>query len=167
VIGALYVFICFAIGFALFNSSVDNWFVSIANNYRSIMDTTRFSILQLHLIFTLPALIFSPIGEEIFFRGLLQRTLEERFSIKASTLIECALFGVVHLCHHGLFWGAMGLILLPYSGALWVALMFVAGFLFAWQRKRSSSLYPAMLSHAVFNLVMNITIFSVLWKQLK
>lgn len=34
------------------------------------------SAAQLHLVFTVPALVFSPIGEEIFFRGYLQYTLQ-------------------------------------------------------------------------------------------
>ncbi len=104
-LGALLATACFVLGFVLFGSSADNWYMSIANNYRSIMDTSRFTLIQLHLIFTLPALLFSPIGEELFFRGLLQRTLEERLSSAKSTVIECGIFGFVHLCHHGLFWG--------------------------------------------------------------
>ncbi len=164
IFGALSAVACFALGYAMFGGSTDNWFVSIANNYRGIMDTSNFSVAKLHLFFTLPALLFSPIGEEIFFRGLLQRALEERFSVAASTLAECAAFGVVHLCHHGLLREATGLTLLPASGALWVLLMFAAAMLFAWLRKRSGSLYPAMVSHASFNLAMNVTIFSVLWQ---
>jgi uncharacterized protein len=39
--------------------------------------------------------LFSPIGEEIFFRGVLQRALEQRFSVNTSTSIECAAFGLV------------------------------------------------------------------------
>ena len=70
------------------------------------MDTTGWPTARLHLVFTLPALIFSPIGEEIFFRGYLQYSLEQRFSTRASTIAECAAFGIVHLCHHGLFLSA-------------------------------------------------------------
>lgn len=62
------------------------------------------------------------------FRGMLQRSLEERLSVNASTSIECAVFGIVHLCHHGLALGAAGVVIRPLSGALWVVLMFlVAG----------------------------------------
>jgi uncharacterized protein len=163
-LGMVWAALCFALGWALFGATADNWFVSVANNYRSIMDTRTFSQAKLHLIFTLPALIFSPIGEEIFFRGVLQRALEERLSRTRSTLIECLLFGVVHLCHHGLVRTAAGLSLLPLSGALWALLMAAAAGLFAWLRHKSGSLYPAMLSHAAFNLAMNLLIFSALWQ---
>jgi len=70
----------------LFGTSQNNWFISVANNYVNTLDTTGFSTARLHLTFTLPAVIFSPIGEEIFFRGVLQRTLEEYLSVTRSPL---------------------------------------------------------------------------------
>lgn len=138
--------------------------MSIADNYRAIMNTNGFPLWKLHLIFTLPAFIFSPIGEEIFFRGLLQRALEERLNTRLSKIMECAAFGVVHLCHHGLLLTVTGVNLLPASGVLWVLLMFLVALNFACLRKQSGSLYPAMASHASFNLAMNVIIFSVLWR---
>ncbi|HAT32471.1 MAG TPA: hypothetical protein DCW29_16965 [Janthinobacterium sp.] len=50
--------ICFAVGLTLFGTSADNWFVSIANSYRRVMDTDGYGSLKLHLIFTIPACIF-------------------------------------------------------------------------------------------------------------
>ncbi|MGZ8293859.1 MAG: CPBP family intramembrane glutamic endopeptidase [Telluria sp.] len=162
-LGVLASVACFAAGTALFGRSSDNWFVSIANNYRGILDTTGMSMLQLHLMFTLPALMFTPIAEEIFFRGILQRTLEQHLAASASTAIECAAFALVHLCHHGLFIGATGLGWLPLSGTLWMILMYVTAQVFASVRKRSGSIYPAIASHAAFNLTMNALIFVALW----
>jgi len=154
---------CFALGYAFFGVGPDNWFVTIANSYRRMMDTTGWPTARLLLVFTPPALIFSPIGEEIFFRGYLQYSLERRFSTRASTITECAAFGIVHLCHHGLFLSATGITLRPLSGAIWVLLMSGAAGLFAYLRKSSGSLLPAIVAHAAFNLVMNMTIFGFLW----
>ena len=154
---------CFAVGYALFGTSADNWFVTIANSYRRMVDTTGWPVARLHLFFTIPALIFSPIGEEIFFRGFLQSALERRFSGRASTIAECAAFGVIHLCHHGLLLTANGFVIRPLSGSIWVILMFGAAWLFAYLRKASGSLLPAIAAHACFNLVMNLTIFGFLW----
>lgn len=162
-LGALASLGCFLAGMALFGTGADNWFVSIANNYRSVMDTRGMSPLALHLVFTLPALLFSPIAEEMFFRGILQRTLEQHWSQTASTLAECAAFGAVHLCHHGLVTSAAGLGWRPLSGSLWMILMFLTALLFARIRQRSGSLYPAMAAHAAFNLTMNSLIFLALW----
>lgn len=162
-LAALAALACFALGAIAFGSGEDNWFVSIARNYRDTIPHQGFTTTQLFLVATVPALLFSPIGEEIFFRGLLQRALEERFSRRASTWIEALLFGLVHLCHHGLLATATGIRLLPLSGALWVALMCCVALLFAWLRHRSGSLFPAMAAHASFNLAMNACIFAALW----
>jgi uncharacterized protein len=163
-VGALAALICFAIGRLLFGLSLDNWFVTIAGNYHKTMDTSGFSIAKLHLVFTVPAMLFSPIGEEVFFRGVLQRALEQRLSVKASTSLECAAFGLVHLCHHGISAGASGIVFRPLSGAMWATLMFLVALTFATLRKRSGSLFPAIAAHASFNVVMNTVIFAFLWK---
>jgi membrane protease YdiL (CAAX protease family) len=162
--GAVAALACFALGMMLFGNGADNWFTSVASNYRNTMDTSGFSLPKLYLFFTLPALLFSPIGEEIFFRGMLQRSLEERLSVNASTTIECAAFGIVHLCHHGLVLGVSGVTVRPFSGALWVLLMFVVALMFAVIRRRSGSLFPAMAAHAAFNATMNFVIFAFMWK---
>lgn len=161
--GALAALACFALGLLLFGHGADNWFVSVAANYRRAMNTTGMGVGTLHLVFTLPAALFSPIGEELFFRGTFQEALEQRFSANKSTAIESAAFGLVHLCHHGLLLGAAGLSVRPVSGTLWVLLMFSVAWLFAALRKRSGSLYPAMASHAAFNVTMNLAIFAWLW----
>ena len=165
VFGALAAVACGALGLAMFGAGADNWYASIADYYRRSVPTAGLSLLQLHLIFTTPALLFSPLGEELFFRGILQRALEDRFSTRAATTGECALFGLVHACHHGLVATAAGITLLPRSAALWVLLMFAVAWMFAWLRKRSGSLYPAMAAHAAFNLAMNVFIFSLLWPR--
>ena len=163
VAGAAAALACFALGYALFGASGNNWFATIANNYRQMVDTTGWTPARLHLFFTLPAMIFSPIGEEIFFRGYLQYALERRFSARTSTIAECAAFGIVHLCHHGLMLTGGGISIRPVSGLLWVLLMFSTALLFARLRKTSGSLLPAIGAHMAFNLVMNVTIFGFLW----
>jgi membrane protease YdiL (CAAX protease family) len=163
VIGGAAAFGCFALGYALFGTGNDNWFVTIGHSYSRMVDTIGWSTARLHLFFTLPAMIFSPIGEEIFFRGYLQYAFEQRFSARVSTIAECAAFGLVHICHHGLLIASTGLVFRAVSGSLWVGLMFFAAMLFAYLRRKSGSLLPAIAAHATFNLVMNLTIFGFLW----
>lgn len=154
--------VCFVIGIGLFGVSADNWYVSIAHNFR-LSVIGHFSVMQLYLMFTIPSLIFSPIGEEIFFRGVLQDALEERFSAQTSTWIESLLFGFVHLCHHGIVIAATGVSFLFWSAPIWFVLMVMVALMFAHLRKRSQSLYPAIVSHMAFNFVMCTVIFLVLW----
>lgn len=153
---------CFVAGHVLYGASSGNWFVSVANVYRA-HPTAGFSLLQLHLTFTIAACLFSPIGEELFFRGFLQKVLEQRVPRAAATHLEAALFALVHLCHHGIVATAAGLVLLPGSAGIWVMLMFCVAWLFAWLRQASDSLLPAIVAHAAFNATMNSFIFAFLW----
>lgn len=160
--GALAASLCYWLGATLYGTGVDHPFVSVARNYQ-LQPTAGWSILQLHLVFTSVAILFSPIGEEIFFRGLLQKVLEERHGATRATLGEAAWFALVHLCHHGIVAGAAGWTILPVSGALWVAQMFLLSLAFAWLRRRSDSILPAIAAHAAFNAAMNGWIFARLW----
>lgn len=154
---------CFALGYLLFGTAVDNWFVNIGNSYKAMMDTSAMSFWMLSLLFTIPAIMFSPIGEEIFYRGQLQKTLEQKFSVRASTVIECTLFALVHQVHHGIIKTATGLTYLPVSGAIWFVLMFLVAWMFAVLRSQSGSIFVAIIAHVVFNITMNTTIFLFLW----
>ncbi len=160
--GILAASVCFIVGLALFGKGVDNWFVSVARSFSQTANP-KLPVFQLYLMFTVTSMLFSPFGEEIFFRGLLQRTLEDRFSARTSTWVECLAFGFVHLCHHGLVIGAAGLTLLPHSAPIWFVLMVSVAHLFAWLRKRSESLYPAIAAHSAFNFAMGTSIFLFLW----
>jgi membrane protease YdiL (CAAX protease family) len=44
-------------------------------------------------------------------------------------------------------------------------LMFAVAWLFAYLRKASGSLAPFIVAHFAFNLVMNLTIFGILWTR--
>jgi membrane protease YdiL (CAAX protease family) len=156
--------LCFVIGYLLYGTSGDNWFVSVARNYQA-HPVTGMSLLQLHLTFTIAACLFSPIGEELFFRGFLQKVLEQRVSQRASTHLQSGLFALVHLCHHGIVVTGAGYALLPGSGVLWVLLMFALSWAFSWLRRASDSLLPAVLAHAAFNATMNSFIFAFLWAR--
>ena len=160
VAGAALALLCYGLGLLLFGQSSDNWFVSIKNSYLRTTDTTTMTVQQLFIMFTIPAIIFSPIGEEIFFRGFLQESLATKFSYRNAMIIDSLFFALIHLFHHGIVNDLSGQIhFYPLSGIIWVALMFVTAIVFALLKKISGSIYPAIVSHAVFNLVMNITIF--------
>ncbi len=155
--------LCFSLGTLLYGNSADNWFVSIGNSFHRSLNTAGMDLLTLELFITIPSCLFSPVGEEIFFRGFLQRAMEDRLSTRGSTVFEAALFALIHLCHHGLYVAATGLSIHVMSGLIWMSLMFFAALLFAWLRRRYDSLFPAMAAHAAFNFTMNTAIFLALW----
>lgn len=162
-LGAGSAFLCFLFGYLLFGTAVDNWFVNIGNSFKDAMDTSAMSFWMLSLVFTVPAVMLSPIGEEIFYRGVAQETLEQKFSVRISTIMECSFFALVHQVHHGIIKTSTGLTFLPLSGTLWFIQMFLVAWMFAWLRKISGSIFVPILAHMVFNLTMNTTIFLFLW----
>ncbi len=158
--GASLAVICFGTGLFFFGMSTNNWFVSIKNAYLNTFDTTGLSMISIFMTFTMPAIIFSPFGEEIFFRGFLQEALSERFSYNRAMYVDALFFALIHLFHHGVVKDKEGgLHFYPWSGSLWVLLMFTTAMVFAWIKKKSGSLFPAIVAHIIFNLVMNVTIF--------
>jgi membrane protease YdiL (CAAX protease family) len=95
-------------------------------------------------------IIGTPIQEEVIFRGLLQTTLEQRLSvsfrtlgtsISSAVLIVAILFGFIHLA----------------IGVATAVEALVLGLLAGELRRRSSSLLPAIVVHAIFNA------FSAMW----
>lgn len=163
IVGAALASLFALLGTAQFGAGPDHWFVSIADYYRRQLDTRGLDLLRLHLVFTLPALLFSPVAEELFFRGYLQAAFETRWSVRTSTAFEAALFALIHLFHHGLWLDAGQLAWRGTSGALWLLLMFSTAWVLAALRRASGSLWPAVVAHAAFNATMNLWIFSALW----
>ncbi len=162
ILGVLSAWVIHIIGFGLFGTSSDNWYVSVRTSYQADPRLLALPLLVQFLVFTAPAVIFSPLGEEFFFRGMLQVSLKERFGVRIATTGTALAFGFVHLLHHGVAVGESGLQLLPISGLLWVALMAGVSLLFALVRAKSGSIWPAVASHVAFNIGMNVAIFYLL-----
>jgi membrane protease YdiL (CAAX protease family) len=103
---------------------------------------------RLFWMLAVPAMIFSPLGEEILYRGLLQSAFGRAAGARSGRIVPALLFGFAHLSQFGL------VPLQPWLLLLWLPSMFGVALLFAWVRERSGSLYPAMVCHAAFNLAL-------------
>ncbi len=77
--------------------------------------------------------VVAPVTEELFFRGVLQRGLSNRYGPKKAILFSGLLFGLVHI--------------LPWQ----VVPAVILGTLFAWWTERTGSLWPALMAHAITN----------------
>lgn len=160
VIGSAAAFLCYRIGIILFQNTNDNWYVTVHNFYMNNPAYNKLTpVWQLFLVFTVPALIFSPVGEEIFFRGFFQETLKLNFNDRVSALIECSCFGLVHVFHHGLTYTNERFVFYPTSALIWILLMTGVAYIFLQVKQKTGSLYPVIVCHASFNLIMNVIIF--------
>ena len=144
----------------LFGAGDDNAFVYISGTYAGLPspmdDQTR---LILFLVFAGIGMTFSPIGEELFYRGLVHESFTGRLGEARAAVVDSAAFALVHLAHFGLIWRAAGWTLLPGPALWWICGLFVTGLVFFWARRASGSILGAIYAHAGFNLAMTGWIF--------
>lgn len=150
---------CYALGILIYGKGDQNWFASVAYTFQA---DERISQLPRHLAFvafSVPAVIASPLGEEIFFRGVVEQANRDRMSRLAASCFAAALFALAQLLHHGIYRSWESVEIMPTSGALWFALMFATGLLLSYLRQKGESIWTAVAAHAAFNLVVNVCIF--------
>ncbi|MFV0443848.1 MAG: type II CAAX prenyl endopeptidase Rce1 family protein [Planctomycetaceae bacterium] len=88
-------------------------------------------------IMAIGACVWAPLAEELFFRGFLQNALSQRLPVVAASLLQIAIFALVH----------------PYSGVHLVAVGVIGAGLtlhYLWRR----TLIASMLLHGLFNGLM-------------
>ncbi|MBK1878318.1 CPBP family intramembrane glutamic endopeptidase [Pelagicoccus mobilis] len=157
--GAVLASLCHFLGLALYGKGEQNWFVSVAYTYQS---DERIALLDRHvayIIFTIPAIIASPIGEEIFFRGMIEQSKRDSWSPPQCALLSATLFALVHLVHHGVYRGYNGIEFMPTAGTIWFGLMLVSSLAFSYLKQKGGSIWIPITAHAGFNLAMNTYIF--------
>jgi membrane protease YdiL (CAAX protease family) len=111
------------------------------------------------LIYAGTSMLFSPIGEELFYRGLVHECFAAGMGSKRATLLDSTAFALVHLAHFGFVYSGQGWHFLFWPGMLWVVSLFVSCLLFSVGRARSGSVVGAMVAHASFNGMMSYFIF--------
>jgi membrane protease YdiL (CAAX protease family) len=158
-LGAAAAGFCYALGMLLYGKSDQNWFVSVAYAFQTDERITQLPRHTAFIAFTIPAVLASPIGEEIFFRGVAEQAHRDRMSQRSAACFAAALFALAQLIHHGIYRDFDGVELLPVSGSIWFALMFGTGLVFSFVRQKAGSIWTAVLAHAAFNLVVNVAIF--------
>ncbi len=89
---------------------------------------------------TLTAAVLIPVGEELFFRGLLLRGFLLRYGRRTALLLTATLFAIVHFNP----WGLLSI--------------FLVGLFLGWLVLRTGSLWCACLAHGVYNLVAVLTL---------
>jgi membrane protease YdiL (CAAX protease family) len=81
--------------------------------------------------------ILAPLAEELLFRGWIFGSLRARFSAAVAILVATFLFAIVH-------WDPTG---------LYPVAVLAPGFVLSILRERSGSVKPAVLGHAIYNLI--------------
>ena len=105
------------------------WSIDVDEPTRQLLDNTMGSRVVLYLVIVVGA----PIAEELFFRGLLLRSLARRFDDTAAIAVSALVFSLSH------FKPAQ------------IPGLFVVGTVFAVLTRRTGRLGPAIVAHMAFN----------------
>lgn len=159
IIGIIFSTTLYFIGELLYGNSFQNWYEYIGKSYNIPREIDRQSKLIMFGISTLIGMTFSPIGEELFFRGIVHSSFANSLGNRKASLIDSSTFAVVHISHFGLVFNNQHWEFLFVPTLIWVLSMFIAGILFYVCRKRSGSILGAIVCHSAFNLGMTYCIF--------
>jgi uncharacterized protein len=153
----------FAVAIAAWGSTLSNPFAYIAASYSSVPSPLPADDRVVYfVIFAVIGMTFSPIGEELLYRGVAHEGLASRLGQVRAGLLEAGAFAIVHLAHFGLVYVAGSWSFLPIPAAFWVFAMFGSALLFLAWRRLTGSLWGAVLAHAGFNVAMTAAIFFAL-----
>lgn len=150
----------YGVGQFLYGGAIENWYVYIAQSYSNVpnplSDADR---LTYFLIYAVMSMLFSPIGEELFYRGVVHELLAVRWGDNIASRLDSLAFALTHLAHFGMIYHMGRWHFLAVPALLWVVMLFVACRVFFLARKKSGSILGAILAHAGFNLGMIYWIF--------
>ena len=147
------------IGSTLYSNTTQNWYVYIGQSYKIPEGIERSDKAMMFAIVAITGMIFSPIGEELFFRGVVHDAFRQSVGEKRASVIDGAAFSFTHLAHFGIVYENSEWRLLLTPALIWVGAMFLVSLVFYYFRKRSASLSGAIFCHAAFNLGMTYSIF--------
>ena len=160
ILGILGASVLHIIGLGLFDTTVSNWFAYIAESYKlNIGEINPSDKMIYFIIFSIIGMTFSPIGEELLYRGIIHRSLYEKLGDRNASIADSAAFGLTHLAHFGIVYTAGAWKFLPFPSILWIILIFSTGILFSVCKHKTGSILGAIICHAGFNLAMMYYIF--------
>lgn len=160
--GLTFSIILYLLGDFFYNRTLENWYVYIGRSYNIPAEIRPDDKFVMFVIMSIIGMIFSPIGEELYFRGIVHGSFAKSFGPTKASLVDSTAFALTHISHFGLVFIYNKWTLLIIPTLLWVLSMFLVSLLFYQVRKKSGTLLGAILCHSAFNLGMTYCIFYLL-----
>ncbi|HTE27575.1 lysostaphin resistance A-like protein [Flavitalea sp.] len=160
--GIAFSLLLYFLGTNLYDDSYANWYKYIGKSYKIPSDISPGDRSTLFTVVAITGMIFSPFGEELFFRGIVHSAFAVSLGNRKASMADGSAFALTHISHFGLVFisGSWSLFVMP--TVLWVLSMFVASIMFFFFKKSSGSIMGAIVCHAGFNLGMTYSIFYLL-----
>jgi len=150
------------IGQGLYGDSYKNWYVYIGKSYNIPETIAAQDKKVMFIIMAVTAMTFSPIGEELFFRGIVHSSFAKSFGHKKASVIDSLAFSITHLSHFGLVFVNNSWDFYPVPALTWIISMFIVSLLLYQMKRFTHSIWGAVLCHSGFNLGMTYCIFYLL-----
>lgn len=158
-IGLIVSVLIYFLGEMFYGNSYENWYQYIGKSYRIPLEINPNDKLILFSIMAFTGMIFSPIGEELLFRGIIHGSFEKSIGEKNASIMDSSAFALVHISHFGLVFINNQWTFYTIPAIIWVMSMFLVSLLFFKFKKLSGSILGAIICHAGFNLGMIYCIF--------
>ena len=162
IFGLIASILLYFLGQTLYGNSYENWYKYIGKSYKI---STAISLIDKRILFSIMAftgMTFSPIGEELFFRGIVHSSFAKSIGEKKASIVDGTAFALTHISHFGLVFINNKWYFFTIPTLIWVTSMFLVSLLFFTFRKYSESILGAMVCHSAFNLGMIYCIFYLL-----
>lgn len=100
--GILFSIILYYIGDLLYGNTSNNWYNYIGRSYNIQAELNNHDRNIYFWIFSFTGMIFSPIGEELFFRGIVHSSFAKSYGEFKASIIDSFAFAITHVSHFGL-----------------------------------------------------------------
>ncbi len=157
--GLIVSMLLYLLGQGLYGSSYENWYKYIGKSYNIPKGINQNNKAILFAIMSLTGMTFSPIGEELFFRGIVHSSFAKSIGEKKASIVDSSAFAVTHISHFGLVFISKQWSFFTTPTLIWVLSMFFVSVLFFVFRQYSGSILGAIICHSAFNLGMIYCIF--------
>ena len=162
VLGLVFSLLLYYLCQGLYGNSYENWYTYIGKSYKIPPDINLQDKRILFVIMAITGMTFSPVGEELFFRGIVHSSFARSIGESKASLVDGSAFALTHISHFGLVFISNQWSFFPMPALIWVIAMFLVSLLFFVCKKYSRSIAGAIVCHAAFNLGMIYCIFYLL-----
>lgn len=159
ILGLIVSIFLFLLGKGLYGNSYENWYQYIGKSYNIPKGIDAYHKNMMFAIMAFTGMTFSPIGEELFFRGIVHSSFEKSIGEKKASMVDSSAFALTHISHFGLVFLNTTWTFFTIPAIIWVLCMFLVSILFFKLRKQTGSITGAIICHSAFNLGMIYCIF--------
>ena len=89
------------LGILLYENSFQNWYQYVAKSYKIPINISPTDRNIMFSIMAITGMTFSPIGEELFFRGIVHSSFAKSIGDKKASLVDSSAFALTHISHFG------------------------------------------------------------------